>query len=165
MFEAVEAVDDALLGARKAGPTLAPPLMASGGQHAEPAKAEQDLARRDGLLDELRPLAKAHPEDAAVREQLARGLYNTLNHAKDEQDLARRDGLLDELRALANAHPEDVALREQLAMGLYNTLIMPSTSRTWRAGTGCSTSCGRWRARTPRTPRCASGWQRAFTTR
>ena len=35
------------------------------------AKAEDDLARRDALLDELRALARAHPDDAAVRQPLA----------------------------------------------------------------------------------------------
>ncbi len=86
------------------------------------AKEEEELARRDTLLDELRALAEAWPEDAAVREKLAMGLVNTLSVSKDEQDLARRDTLLDELRALAKAWPEDAAVREQLAMGLFNTL-------------------------------------------
>jgi hypothetical protein len=31
------------------------------------AKAEDDLARRDALLDELRALARAFPDDAAAR--------------------------------------------------------------------------------------------------
>jgi hypothetical protein len=34
------------------------------------AKAENDLARRDALLEELRALARAFPEDAAAREML-----------------------------------------------------------------------------------------------
>ena len=76
------------------------------------AKAEDDLTRRDGLLDELRGLARAFPDDAAVREELAGGLFNTLTDAKAEDDLARRDALLDELRALARAFPEDAAVRE-----------------------------------------------------
>ena len=71
------------------------------------AKSEDDLARRDALLEELRELAKAHPEDPAVREQLAKGLFNTLNDAKSEDDLARRDALLEELRELAKAHSEE----------------------------------------------------------
>ncbi len=79
------------------------------------AKAEDDLARRDALLDELRALAGAYPDDAAVRELLAMGLFATLNDAKAEDDLARRDALLDELRALAGAYPDDAAVREQLA--------------------------------------------------
>ena len=75
------------------------------------AKTEGHLARRDALLDELRALARAYPDDVAMREQLARGLLNTLNHTKAEGDLARRDALLDELRALARAYPDDVAMR------------------------------------------------------
>ncbi len=35
------------------------------------AKAEDDLARRDALLDELRALAAAYPDDPAVREIIA----------------------------------------------------------------------------------------------
>src|SRR5215831_15679942 len=38
------------------------------------AKDENDLARRDGLLDELRALARTYPDDATVRDALARGL-------------------------------------------------------------------------------------------
>ena len=75
------------------------------------------------LLQELRALAQAHPEDGAVREILAKGLFNTLNYAKAENDLSRRDALLQELRSLAQANPADGAVREQLAKGLVNTLI------------------------------------------
>ena len=49
--------------------------------------------------------------DAAVRERLANGLFNTLNHAKQEQALERRDTLLQELRHLAQAYPQDAAVR------------------------------------------------------
>lgn len=38
------------------------------------AKSEDDLSRRDALLEELRGQASAHPGDGAVREQLARAL-------------------------------------------------------------------------------------------
>jgi hypothetical protein len=86
------------------------------------AKAEDDLARRDALLDQLRGLARDYPDDAAVREQLARGLLNTLVDAKAEDDLARRDALLDEQRALAHDYPNDATVRERLAEGLFNTL-------------------------------------------
>ena len=77
------------------------------------AKTEGHLARRDALLDELRALARAYPDDVAMREQLARGLLNTLNHTKAEGDLARRDALLGELRALARTRPNDAAVRER----------------------------------------------------
>ena len=71
------------------------------------AKAEDDLPRRDALLDELRALSAANPAEGAVRERVAKGLFNTLIDAKAEDDLTRRDALLDELRALAAAHPDD----------------------------------------------------------
>ena len=35
------------------------------------AKAEDDRARRDALLHELRDLARTYPDDAAVRKSLA----------------------------------------------------------------------------------------------
>ena len=70
----------------------------------------------------MRALAAAHADDAAVREQLAKGLFNTLTDAKAEDDLARRDALLAELRALAAAHAADATVREELAKGLFNTL-------------------------------------------
>lgn len=84
------------------------------------AKEEEDLAWRDALLDELRALATAHPDDPAVREHLSGGLVNTLMSAKFEKDLTRGDALLEELRALKAAHPEDPAMRRQLAKGLVN---------------------------------------------
>jgi predicted ATPase len=65
------------------------------------------------LLEELRALARAFSDDAAVREQLTRGLFNTRIDAKAEDDLAR----LEELRALARAFPDDAAVREELARG------------------------------------------------
>jgi hypothetical protein len=79
------------------------------------AKADDDLARRDALLDELRALPADFPDDAAVREPLAIGLFNT---AEAEHDLTRRDALLDELRALAHAYADNAAVRQWLAMGL-----------------------------------------------
>ena len=58
-------------------------------------------------------MARAYPDDAVVRERLAKGLHNTLNHTKVEDDLARPDALLDELRALARTRPNDAAVRER----------------------------------------------------
>ena len=52
-----------------------------------------------------------------MREQLAKGLFNTLVYAKAENDLQRRDALLVELRQLQQAWPQDAAVREQLARG------------------------------------------------
>ncbi len=72
------------------------------------------MDRRDALLEELRQLAAAYPNDAAVRERLARGLLNTSNDAKQEEALERRDALLEELRQLAAAYPDDAVVRECL---------------------------------------------------
>ena len=58
-------------------------------------------------------MARAYPDDAVVRERLAKGLHNTQVNAKVEDDLARRDALLGELRALARTHPNDAAVRER----------------------------------------------------
>ena len=58
------------------------------------AKDEQALARRDGLLAELRALAQAHPEDAAVREWLAKALAKTLHDAADEETPELEGGTL-----------------------------------------------------------------------
>ena len=77
------------------------------------AKTEGHLARRDALLDELRALARAYPDDAAGRERLAKGLHNMQVNTKVEDDLARPDALLDELRALARTRPNDAAVRER----------------------------------------------------
>ncbi len=86
----------------------------------DPDKAEDALARRDALLDELRALAAAWPGDAAVRENLAMGLYNTLNAAKAEGALARRDALLEELRGLCAAFPDEGIVGKIVATGLFD---------------------------------------------
>ncbi len=52
-------------------------------------------------------LVSRYPDDAAVRELLAKGLVNTLNHTKEEDDLSRRDALLDELHELVSRYPDD----------------------------------------------------------
>jgi hypothetical protein len=43
------------------------------------------LQRRDALLQELRTLAACYCEDAVVREQLAKGLSNTLGYVQEER--------------------------------------------------------------------------------
>ncbi|HEY1260318.1 MAG TPA: hypothetical protein VGF34_13805 [Stellaceae bacterium] len=83
---------------------------------------EGDVARRDVLLNELRALARAYPDDVAVRTLLAMCLLSTMNHAKEANDLTLRDDVLDELRALAQACPDDAAMREALAMSFVNML-------------------------------------------
>ena len=79
--------------------------------------AGAETARSDGLLDELRRLARDHPADAGVREGLASGLFNAIVHAGAET--ARSDGLLDELRTLARDHPADAALHAIVFHGCY----------------------------------------------
>ncbi|KAA0220389.1 MAG: hypothetical protein EDS66_13605, partial [Planctomycetota bacterium] len=61
--------------------------------------AGADTQRADTLLDELRQLRTAHPDDPAVRERLASGLNNAIADAGT--DTQRADTLLDELLSLA----------------------------------------------------------------
>ncbi|MEZ5283803.1 MAG: hypothetical protein R2712_03110 [Vicinamibacterales bacterium] len=68
----------------------------------------------------MQVLADAHPQDAAVREELAKGLLNATAHAG--ADSARADGLLARLQASADAHPQDATVREHLAKGLLNAI-------------------------------------------
>ena len=77
------------------------------------AKTEGHLARRDALLDELRALARAYPDDAVGRERLAKGLHTTYRSTPRWRTIARPDALLDELRALARTRPNDAAVRER----------------------------------------------------
>jgi hypothetical protein len=85
------------------------------------AKAEDDLERRDGLLQALRDLATAWPRDASVRLSLVTALFNTSNDATVENDLEQRGGLLQELWGLVMAWPQDASVREILTMALFNT--------------------------------------------
>ena len=103
-------------------------------------KEEDDLDRRDALLNELRALAREFPDDAAIRDRLARGLVNMLNDninpdaLDDLRDIIeRQDALLDVLRALARDFPDDVAVREHLATSLFNKLLFDTLSPlAWR---------------------------------
>ncbi len=155
----------ALAGAYPADPAVRKQLAMGLFNTLNHAKAEDDLARRDALLDELRALAGAYPADAAVRKQLAMGLFNTLKHAKAEDDLARRDALLDELRALAGAYPDDAAVREPLAKGLFNTLNHAKAEDDLARRDALLDELRALAAPIPMTPRCASSWPRACSTR
>jgi tetratricopeptide (TPR) repeat protein len=73
------------------------------------------LERGDALLAELRTLAEHHPDDAAVRELLANGLFNALFYSRQEGKPERSDVLLTELRTLAEHYPGDAVVRELLA--------------------------------------------------
>ncbi len=98
--------------------------LAAAGEAQAPWLAKLALERRDTLLEELRQLARNYPDDAAVRERLAMGLFNTVVDAMEEEALERRDTLLEELRQLARNYPDDAAVREQLATShtLVNTM-------------------------------------------
>jgi len=86
------------------------------------AKSENNLPRRDALLNELRALSQTFSDDGFVRQGLARGLLNTLYHAKAEGDPDRRDALLNELRAMACGYPDDARGRLRFARGLLSML-------------------------------------------
>ena len=58
-------------------------------------------------------MARAYPDDAVVRERLAKGLYNIQVNTKVEDDRPPRRALLDELRVLARTRPNDAAVRER----------------------------------------------------
>jgi hypothetical protein len=92
------------------------------------------------LLDELRSLARTCPNDAAVREQLAMALFNTL-YAAEAGDSVRRDALLGELRALARTWPDDDAVGEWLAKGLS---ILSRRPRTIRVKRGTDSTSHDW---------------------
>lgn len=94
------------------------PLLAMGLNALNHAKDENDLPRRDALLDELRALAQIHPDDAAVRKWLATGFALVAQHADEEDTADRAAGLLGELRALAKAHPRDGWVEEFSRAGL-----------------------------------------------
>jgi hypothetical protein len=113
------------------------PLLAAGIRAAlYHAKKEGDVALGNSLLDELRELAQTYPDDAAVRQELASGLYTTLyndeeekadDDEEDEDGLPRRnDALLDELRMLARTYPDDAAVRQSLASSLFTKVYMPN---------------------------------------
>lgn len=118
---------DLIEGARKAKTSSEPGIrlvFAAGLFNAlMDAKIEGALVQRDTLLDNLRTLAQAYPNDAAVREILANGLSNTLLDARAEGALAWRDRLLEELRTLARTYPYDDAVRKNLNDGIRDTLI------------------------------------------
>ena len=64
------------------------------------AKDEEDLERRDALLDELRALRSSYVNDGSAREHLMMGLVNALADATEAEDVGRRNALRYELRGL-----------------------------------------------------------------
>jgi hypothetical protein len=115
-----EQVDPALLSATV--PPACVPLLAMGLVNTRNYAESAGDTRRDAMLDQLRGLAQAYPDQPAVIQSLAKSLFNTRNAAQEEGDTARRDALLDELRRLAAAYPDDAVVREEFAKGLFNTL-------------------------------------------
>jgi flagellin-specific chaperone FliS len=88
------------------------------------AKRQNDLERRDAVLEEMRRLQQAWPQDPAVRERLVRGLFDTIIAAKAENDLEHRDALLEEMRRLQQAWPQDAVPEWLIAtiarLGIYS---------------------------------------------
>jgi len=79
-----------------------------------------DREQSEALLAELRMLYQAHPDDAPVREELARGLFNAHFDAGEAGDQEQSEALLAELRMLYQEHPDDAPVRARLARGLFN---------------------------------------------
>ena len=65
---------------------------------------------------------RSYPDDAAVREWLAKGLFNTLNDARQEEALERRDALLAGTAATGPELSRRCGRARALAKGLFNTL-------------------------------------------
>lgn len=72
------------------------------------AGEEGDRQRCEGLLEELRILSRAWPEDGTVREQLAQGLFSLLYDVVEEGDRKRCEGLLEELLELDDSSSGEV---------------------------------------------------------
>jgi len=87
------------------------------------ARREGAAELHDAILEQLRQLAHAYPQDACVRSELAKGLFNARSVSQQRGASERRDSLLNELRDLARAHPGDSAVREHLAQALLNTMV------------------------------------------
>ncbi len=73
------------------------------------AKAEDDLPRRDTLLDGLRFLQQNDPENTMVRETWTRGL-NVLIDETAATDLSHHEILVKERHCLQQNNPGDVAV-------------------------------------------------------
>ena len=90
------------------------------------AKEEGAFERRDRLLEELRNLAAAWPDDAAVREGLAKGLLSTFVDAESDE---RKERLWAELSELLEAYPEDAwAQSLRTAMETQETTDPPASA-------------------------------------
>ena len=63
------------------------------------------------MLQELRQLAQAHPEDSAVRDRLTKGLLITSVDAMEAGQTEKTNVLLRELQELAGRFPDDPTLQ------------------------------------------------------
>ncbi|MDP7546917.1 MAG: hypothetical protein QGF20_06455, partial [Alphaproteobacteria bacterium] len=76
--------------------------------------------RRGQLLGELRSLAAAWPDDAAVRARLARGLARVAYGAEQDGEAAKRALLLDELKTLAQQHSGEAWVAQLAEAGVLD---------------------------------------------
>jgi len=86
------------------------------------AVESQNHEKVGALLEELRQLSAAYPDEASVRISLAGGLVNAIYAAGYTSDQSEAGLLLEELRQLSAAHPDEAPVRECLANGLFNVI-------------------------------------------
>ena len=72
-------------------------------------------------LEKLRDLYTSHPDDDNIREQLAKGIVNSIYAAGNAGNLDQALSFLDDLRELNKSFPDDGNVREQFAKGLFKT--------------------------------------------
>jgi hypothetical protein len=72
----------------------------------------RELRAARGLYDQIVALARAHPDESALRESQARSAINLANDYGDAGDMEAMRGLYDAVAALAQAHTDERALRE-----------------------------------------------------
>jgi len=85
-------------------------------------KEQNKFDNRDVLLEELRELQQAWPDDDDIRRILAERLLKMLDAAKAENDLEQRDALFDELHGLQQGWLDNEGLRDALACSLFSAL-------------------------------------------
>jgi hypothetical protein len=80
------------------------------------AKQVEVLKTLDASLEELRRIARSHPENAILRKQLAEALFQALNFVRRSGTLERRKALLGELRQLGQIYGQDEAIKQILGL-------------------------------------------------
>src|SRR4029077_7165778 len=86
------------------------------------ARRDNNPSRRDALLEEMRALYERWSHSTAVREELAKGVFNTLIWAHQANGLSRREVLFEERRQMYQRWPEDATVGTGLTGGLLYTL-------------------------------------------